>query len=167
MFTTSGTFMHQSRTTRNRSSSQSGSAMILIDTSTPNERANSNASKLRPSGMRLRNLRILVERLDTDEDVSEAELLPELEYLLVSQQHVAAGLQPEVLANSLAGDRFPDGKAVPLMNERDVVNNENTRLADGGEILDHAFRAAQPIAAAIESPGAAERAIPWGSHAKI
>src|SRR5215831_17041353 len=57
MFTTSGTFMHKSRTTRNRPSSQSGSAMILIATSMPNERANSNASKLRPRGMRLRNFR--------------------------------------------------------------------------------------------------------------
>src|SRR5262245_44397558 len=47
------------------------------------------------------------------------------------------------------------------MNKRDIINDENAWLADGSEILDHAFRAEQPIAAAIESPGAAERAVPW------
>src|SRR6266481_3980362 len=47
------------------------------------------------------------------------------------------------------------------MNKRDIINDESAWLADGGEILDHAFRAEQPIAAAIESPGAAERAVPW------
>src|SRR5262249_62211342 len=100
-------------------------------------------------------------------DVRESDLLPELEGLLVSKQHVAAGFQPEVLTDPFAGDRFPDCKAMPLMNERDVVNNENTRLADGGEILDHAFGAAQPIAAAIERPGAAERAVPWATSGKF
>jgi hypothetical protein len=48
-----------------------------------------------------------------------------------------------------------------LLDEGDIIDDESARLADGGEILDHAFRADQPIAAAVESPGATERAVPW------
>ena len=48
-----------------------------------------------------------------------------------------------------------------FLDERDVINIDSARLADAGEILDHAFRAEQPIAATVESPGAAEGAIPW------
>src|SRR5262249_1072363 len=74
--------------------------------------------------------------------------------------HVTARFQVEFLADSLASDRFADGKAVPLLNERDIINDESAPLPEGGEVLDHAFRAEQSIAAAIESPGAAERAVP-------
>src|SRR6516225_1830934 len=59
---------------------------------------------------------------------------------------------------TLAG--FADCKAVPLLNERDIINDESAPFPEGGEVLDHAFRAEQSIAAAIESPGAAERAVP-------
>src|SRR5262249_41974872 len=74
--------------------------------------------------------------------------------------HVTARFQVEFLADSLARDRFADCKAVPLLNERDIINDESAPLPEGGEVLDHAFRAEQSIAAAIESPGAAERAVP-------
>ncbi len=49
---------------------------------------------------------------------------------------------------------------MPVVNERDIVDDENARLADSGKILDHAFRVEQPIAAAVEGPGAAKRAVP-------
>src|SRR5262245_5971048 len=110
---------------------------------------------------------LLVDRLDAEEDVGEADLLPELEHLLVPQQHVAAGLQIELLADALAGDRLADREAVLLLDERDVVDDEGARLGDGGEILDHALRAAQPIAAAVERPGAAERAVPRAAAGEL
>jgi len=111
--------------------------------------------------MRLRNFCKPSRRVPRcEKDVGEADLLPELEHLLVSKQHVTARFQIEVLADPLASDRFPDCKAVPLLNERDIVNDESAPLPDRGEVLDHAFRAEQSIAAAVESPGAAERAVP-------
>jgi len=61
-----------------------------------------------------------------------------------------------LLADVFAGDRLPDGEAVPLLDECDIVDDESAGLRDRGQILDHAFRAAQPIAAAVEGPGAAE-----------
>ncbi len=104
---------------------------------------------------------ILVDRLNAEKDVCEPDRLPELEHFLVPEQHVAARFQIEFLADALAGDRLADGEAVPFLDERDVVDDEGARLLDGGEILDHAFRADEPVAAAIEGPGAAERAVPW------
>jgi len=49
---------------------------------------------------------------------------------------------------------------MPLLNEGDIINDENARLRDRSQVLDYAFRVEQPIAAAIEGPGAAERAVP-------
>src|SRR5262249_37192021 len=103
---------------------------------------------------------VLVDRLDAEEDVGQPDLLPELEHLLVPQQHVAAGLQIELLADALAGDGLADGEAVLPLDERDVVDDEGARLPDRSEVLDHALGAAQPVAAAVERPGAAERAVP-------
>src|SRR5271155_2165056 len=50
-----------------------------------------------------------------------------------------------------------------FLNERDVGKDENAGLLDGSEILDHVLRIEQPVAAAIECPGAAERAVPWAT----
>ena len=110
---------------------------------------------------------VLVDRLDAEKDVGDAELLPELEHFLVAKQHVAARFQIEVLADALAGDRLADRKPVLLLDEGDIVDDEYAGLADGGEVLDYPFRADRPIAAAIERPGAAERAIPRASAREI
>jgi hypothetical protein len=110
---------------------------------------------------------VLVDRLDAEKDVGDAELLPELEHFLVAKQHVAARFQIEVLADALAGDRLANRKTVLVLDEGDIVDDEHPRLADGGEILDHPFRADRPIAAAIERPGAAERAIPRASAREL
>src|SRR5262245_8600326 len=52
---------------------------------------------------------ILIECLNADKDVRESDLLPELEDILASKQHVAAGVQPEVLTDSLVADRSAHG----------------------------------------------------------
>src|SRR5215813_3949509 len=49
---------------------------------------------------------------------------------------------------------------MPFLNECDIINDENARLRDRSQVLDDAFRVEQPVAAAIEGPGAAERAVP-------
>ena len=54
MFTISGIDRAHSRITAKRASSQSGSAMMLIATVMPSERANSSASKFVDSLVRLR-----------------------------------------------------------------------------------------------------------------
>ena len=65
-----------------------------------------------------------------------------------------------MLADAGADDRLADLHPVPLLHEGDVVDDENTRLADRPEILDDALRADHAIAAAVEGPGAAEGAVP-------
>src|SRR5207248_5657048 len=110
---------------------------------------------------------LLVERLEAEKDVGEADLLPELEHLLVTQQHVAARLKVEVLADALASDGFADCKAVALLDECNVVDDEKARLSNGGEVLDDAFRAEQSITAAVERPSAAERAVPGAAAGKF
>ena len=86
--------------------------------------------------------------------------LPEAKHLLVAQQHVAARFEIVVLLDAGAGDRLADLHAVLLLDEGDIVDDEAAGLADRAEILDDPFRADQPVAAAVEGPGAAECAIP-------
>src|SRR5262249_16063666 len=102
----------------------------------------------------------LVDCFDAEKNLSEAELLPEFKHLLVAEQDVAACFQIESLADSLSRDRLTDLKAMPFLNECDIINDENARLCDRSQVLDDAFRVEQPVAAAIEGPGAAERAVP-------
>src|SRR5262249_45612933 len=103
---------------------------------------------------------LLVDGLDAEEHVFDAELLPELEHVLVAQQNVAAGLQVVFLLDSLAGDRLADGETMAILDERHVVDDEDPRILDEPEVLDHMLGAHEAVAAAIEGPGAAERAIP-------
>ena len=98
---------------------------------------------------------------------SSAERLPEAEHLLVAQQHVAARLQVVVLPDAGAGDRLAERHAVALLHEGDIVDDEDARFADPAQILDRALRADQTVAAAVERPGAAERAIPWAAAREL
>src|SRR5215510_10715285 len=103
---------------------------------------------------------LVVNRLDAEEHVGKAERLPEAEHVLVAQQDVAAGLQVILLLDAGPGDSLADRQAMLGLDEGDVIDDEGARLSYRPEILDHAFRAHQPIAASVEGPGAAERAIP-------
>src|SRR5262249_39260238 len=70
-------------------------------------------------------------------------------------------------ADILASNRLPDGKAVPGMDECDVVDDEHARFLDRFEILNDAFGARQSVAAAVEGPRAAERAVPRTAARKL
>src|SRR5260221_3549495 len=110
---------------------------------------------------------VFVECLQPEEHVRDPELFPEPEHLLVAQQNVAAGLQVVALLDAGSGDRFAQLHAVPLVDERDIVDNEDARLADRAQILDDPLGADQPIAASVEGPGAAERAVPGAAAREL
>ena len=104
---------------------------------------------------------LFVDRLEADEHVFEPELSPESKYVLVAQQHVAAGLEIIFLTDAGADDRFGDLHAVPLLYESDIVDHEDARFPNRAKVLDDALWADQAIAAAVKGPGAAEGAVPW------
>src|SRR5260221_14037590 len=95
---------------------------------------------------------VFVERLQPEEHVGDPELSPEAEYLLVAQQNVAAGLQVVALLDAGSGNRFAQLHAVPLVDECDIVDNEDARLADRAQILDDPLVADQPIASSVKGP---------------
>src|SRR5262249_15520954 len=103
---------------------------------------------------------LLVDRLDAEEHDLEAESRPELEDLLVAQKDVAAGLDVVALLDATARDRLADRHAVLCLDEGDVVQDEQAGLADGCDLLDGPLRRLHAVAAAVEGPRAAERAIP-------
>src|SRR4029450_9651233 len=71
---------------------------------------------------------LLVDRLEPQEHVLEAQALPETEDLDVAQEHVAARLQVVLLTDSLSRDRLAEAVAVFGLNEGDVVDDEDARL---------------------------------------
>src|SRR5207245_2952272 len=104
---------------------------------------------------------LFVDRLEANEHVFESELPPESKYVLVAQQHVAAGLEIIFLTDAGADDRFGDLHAVPLLHEGDIVDDEDTRFMNRAKILDDALWADQAIAAAVKCPSTAKGAVPW------
>ena len=65
------------------------------------------------------------------------------------------------------GDGLADGHAVLGLDERDVVDDEDARLADRGQLVRGGLGRLDPVAAAVERPGAAERAIPGAAPAEL
>src|SRR5262249_5303545 len=103
---------------------------------------------------------LLVRRLDAEEHVAEAELSPPREDLPVAEQHVGSGLEVVTLLDPAALDLVRDRHAVLAPDERHVVDDEDVRLADGGEVLDRRLRREDAVAPPVERPRAAERAVP-------
>src|SRR5439155_917700 len=102
----------------------------------------------------------LVERLQAEEHVAEAETLPVLEDLAVLDEHVAARLQVVLLLDPAPLDLLADAEAVLRVDEGDVVHQELVALGDARQVLGGAFGRSLPVAAPVEGPGAAERAVP-------
>src|SRR5437868_4083308 len=110
---------------------------------------------------------ILVDRLEAEKHVGDAELLPEAEHLLMAQQNIAAGFEVIALLDAGPRHRLAERQAVALLHEGDVVDDEDAGLADPAQILDDPLRAQQAIAAPVESPGTAERAIPRAAAGEL
>ena len=111
--------------------------------------------------------RLGIERLHAEEHVEETEPSPVGEDLLVAEQHVATRLEVVLLADApplyLAADR----EAVLGVDERHVVDQEHVGLLDAGQVLGGRLGGGLAVAAAVERPGAAERAIPGAAAREL
>ena len=169
MFTISGISRHHSRITSNWRRSQPGSAIMLIATITPSDRANSSASRFLETLTRLRN------RLSPSSSIASTprnmycrpSFFQKRKTSLLRKQHVAAGLEVVLLLDPAAGDGLADGHAVLGLDERDVVDDEDAGLANLRQLVGGGFGALDPVAAAVERPGAAERAVPGAAARKL
>src|SRR5215467_5804382 len=103
---------------------------------------------------------LLVDGLEPEEHVREAQARPHAEHVLVAEQHVAARLEVVLLADPAARDGLADLQAVLGLHEGYVVDDEHARLADRREVFYGPLRADHAIAPAVEGPRAAEGAIP-------
>src|SRR5579875_3269051 len=82
----------------------------------------------------------LVDGLQPEEQVVEAEALPAFEHLRVAHEDVAAGFEVVLLADPSSFDLVRDLHALVRLDERDVVHEEDPRLADALEVLRRRFR---------------------------
>src|SRR5581483_7063999 len=103
---------------------------------------------------------LLVDRLEAEEHVLEAERLPVFEDFLVLQEHVAARLEVVGLLDLPLLDLLADRVAVVLLDEGHVVDDEDARLLDRSELVADALDGALAVAAAVERPRRAEGAVP-------
>src|SRR5215467_15044359 len=110
---------------------------------------------------------LLVDGLEPEEHVREAQPRPHAEHVLVAEQHVAACLEIILLADSAARDGLADLEAVLGLYEGDVVDDEHAGLADRREVFGRPLRADHAIAPAVEGPRAAEGAIPWAAAREL
>src|SRR5262249_9048127 len=69
----------------------------------------------------------------------------------------------DVPALDLVGDR----EAVLGPDEGDVIDDEDVRLADAGEILDARLGGERPVAPPVERPGASEGAVPGAAACEL
>src|SRR6185312_4210228 len=101
---------------------------------------------------------LFIQGFDTEEHVLEADRFPPAKDIAVAQQNVAARFQIVPLLDARSRHGIGNGKPMSLLDESDIVDDEDARLADGLQILDDPLDAAQAVAAAVEGPGAAEGA---------
>ena len=169
MLTISGTLIAHSRTNANRASSQSGSAMMLIATLSPMDRATSSALLFTwgRGALAERRQALLIEGLQAEEHVVQAQPPPAAEHLLVAEQDVAAGLQVVLLADAAPLELPGDLVAVLGLDEGHVVDDEHAGLGDAGHVLDGGLRRQPPVAAAVEGPRGAERAVPRAAAGEL
>src|SRR5438552_16520056 len=110
---------------------------------------------------------LFIDRFETKEHGSQAEPLPELEDFLVSQQHVPARLKVITFPDPAARNRFAKLHAVLGLNERDVVHDKNSRLADLRQLINCALRCFHPVIASVERPRAAKNAVPRATPTEL
>ena len=73
---------------------------------------------------------LLVDRFKTKEHGIQAKPLPEPEDFLVAQENIAARFEVITLLDSTAGNRFSKPHTMLGLNERYVVHDKNSGLAD-------------------------------------
>ena len=167
--TTSGTERAQSRTAAKRASSQLGVGDDVDGDREPERAGDLQRAQVLVEGdpLAVGLEGVLVEGLDPEEHVVEAEPLPAREQLLVLDQHVAAGLQVVLLADAPPLDLGRDRVAVLGVDEGHVVDDEHVGLADARQVLARRLRRALPVAAPVEGPRAAEGAVPGAAAGEL
>src|SRR4029077_6997232 len=109
----------------------------------------------------------LVNGLDTQKHVLEPNIPPELENLLVAQEDVASGFQVILLLDAAFGDHLADAHPVLCLNKGDVVQEEHARFFNSAQFFDRALRGFSSVTSPVESPCAAEYAIPRAAAAEL
>src|SRR6202012_1688139 len=99
--------------------------------------------------------------------VVEAEPPPAAEHLLVADEDIAAGFQAVLLADAAAFELPGDLVALLRLDEGDVVDDEHARRGDARNALGGRLRRQPPVAAAVERPRAAERAVPRAAPGEL
>ena len=122
---------------------------------------------VRADPLAVRRQALCVDSLHAEEHVAQAEPGPSLEDLPVAQQDVAAGLQVVPLADVPPLELGGDPVAVLGTDEGHVVHDEHVRLADAGQLVGRRLRRGLAVAAAVERPGGAERAVPRAAAAEL
>src|SRR5262249_56027247 len=106
-------------------------------------------------------------RLEAEEHVFEAELAPVLEHFLVPDQNVCTRLEVVLFLDLAFLQLVTDRESVLRMNERDIVHDEDVRLLDRRHVFSGRLSRRFAVAAAVESPGAAERTVPRTSTSEF
>src|ERR1700688_1677202 len=109
----------------------------------------------------------LVDRLETEEHVLHAERAPVLEDFRIAAEHVGASFEIVLLFDFALFDFMADREAMLGMDERDVIDDEDVGLLDREHVFRGGFGRGLAIAAAVKSPRAAERTIPWASAGEL
>src|SRR4029077_10486226 len=82
-------------------------------------------------------------------------------------RHGRSGLEVVLLADVPPLDLVRDRVAVFGVDEGHVVDGEHVGLADAGQVLARRLRGALAIAAPVEGPRAAERAVPRAAAGEL
>src|SRR4029077_1048375 len=110
---------------------------------------------------------IFVDRFKTEEHGIQAEPLPQLENLFVTQQHVAACFEVISFSDPATGNGLAKLHAVLGLNESYVIHNKNSGLAYLRQFFNGALGCLYAVVASVERPRTTKDAIPRAAPAKF
>src|SRR4029434_9318656 len=87
--------------------------------------------------------------------------------LLISEQHVASRFQIILFLDAVTGNGLTYLEALFGLDECHVGDDEDAWFAHAAQVVEDGVGCARAIAAAIERPGAAERAVPRTAAGKL
>src|SRR6185312_9098450 len=110
---------------------------------------------------------LLIDRFEADEYDAQSKLAPELEHLLVPEQHIPARFEIILLADTAPGDRLADLETVPSLHERHIVDDEHAGLAEPGQLVGDHLRRGGPVASPVKGPGATKSTVPRAATCEL
>src|ERR1700683_722637 len=103
---------------------------------------------------------VLIDRLQPKKHVLQTETAPVRENFFAAAEHVGASLEVVLFFDVTLFELAADREAMLGMNEGDVVDDKDVRLANRGHVLCDRLRRGFAVAASVKRPCAAERAVP-------